>query len=270
VKIQWSPAAVGVKPACVFPGCDFAGGQNDFIDLHSTCPGNFGGAFSVAFTARWATSPQASGWTSLLDIGSAHAQDNIMVGQLVKEGGTGNEIVEVAPDKLEFKNSGNTRLEGRLALRVYVGSKCRTVESGKLVVPGQSCRYLCTVTEGGRMRIFQDGHLVAEKANGYAPRKFLDEDEEPVTRDHLYVGRSINSDIPKFTGNISSLLVWNTVVNWDNAQPTRRSENTGTMRRARSDTLNRSFLRRIKEVDESTGCTRKETTIENRLISLGV
>lgn len=111
------------------------------------------GALSVAFVARW---EQLDLWSHVFYVAAL-----------------GPEGVERGPppvpsDVIRFfsrKNSSTVTFE----ISQGPATNRRSVTVKDAVVLGKLHQFLCTVSAGGHMQVFQDGVLVAEKRNGFAP-----------------------------------------------------------------------------------------------------
>lgn len=159
----------------------FSGAHDSYIHLKDL-PDTFGGpsGFSIAFTSTWA----ALGCnTHLIDFGSEHGKDSIVVGNV---GSTSGFKFSVSRDGVETAVS---------------------IKHG--IAVNKTSRYLCSVTGSGHMRVFRDGKLLGETAKGQAPAA--------VTRDLLYIGRP-RAKGSMYKGQLSDLCVWNQNVGWEKAK----------------------------------------------------
>merc|ERR1719229_273896 len=128
-------AAVGAQESSVlaYPGREFRGiRDDDFEDARELIQGDFGGAFSIAVTARW---DRLNNYSRIIDFGSIAGRDNIIVAN--KEG------------------------SATLTFRIRRGRDNSSVDAKEAIVPGEFHRYLCSTTEEGVMRIYRDGRLLA-------------------------------------------------------------------------------------------------------------
>jgi len=168
------------KAVIHYEGRHFSGSSQDFEQLSLEEGTMLGGAsgLSVAFTARWDALNPGS---RVIDFGNGVNEDNIVVSE--KEDTTGTLLFSPSPG--------------------------HSVEAPDAIVVGETHRYLCTVSGAGYMRITQDGKILAESFNGTAPEK--------IARNNLYVAKP-NFNDAMFQGQVTDLLVWNSVVPWNDTQ----------------------------------------------------
>lgn len=165
---------------CVFAGDGLCRGG---VDLRSAVEGDFGGAFSVAFTAGW---NHLAHRTCIVDFGCGSVADSIVVSNL------------------------GSADRSSLVFAIARGEDVRQVVAPEAIFCGEVHHYLCAVSASGRMRVYRDGHLLAERSEGdggHAPRA--------VRRERLLVAGSRCSGDEPFCGLLSALHVWDIEVDCD-------------------------------------------------------
>eukprot|EP00928_Gymnodinium_smaydae_P089230 TRINITY_DN73219_c0_g1_i1.p1 TRINITY_DN73219_c0_g1~~TRINITY_DN73219_c0_g1_i1.p1 ORF type:complete len:942 (-),score=162.45 TRINITY_DN73219_c0_g1_i1:185-2986(-) len=171
-----------LQPALMYRGREFSGNRADFEDLAVNYgPLQVGGALSIAFTARWDTLRK---WSHIIDFGNGQDDGNVFIG-----------------------NKGTTQT---LAFHVLANGQEHRLHVPNAIVPGETHRYLCTVSVGGHMRVFQDGFLLGELHRGAAP--------PPGPRRLLFIAKSNWDRDDPFHGLLEELLVWNDLVEWDDSE----------------------------------------------------
>eukprot|EP00931_Biecheleriopsis_adriatica_P036352 TRINITY_DN20943_c0_g1_i1.p1 TRINITY_DN20943_c0_g1~~TRINITY_DN20943_c0_g1_i1.p1 ORF type:complete len:1336 (+),score=204.41 TRINITY_DN20943_c0_g1_i1:83-4090(+) len=182
----WALGEVGPEqqsmsgPVLHYAGRTFTGvaGDGDIFGNFTSLP--FGGAFSVAFTARW---DSLGKWSRIIDIGNGVDKENIIIAQM-------DESTSIA---WHFRTAEKT---------------WGLVEAKDAIVVGETNRYLCVVSDEGSMKVYREGEMIAEGKASSAP--------PVVHRKSLHVATS-HWDLPPFHGEISDLNIWNEVVDWADA-----------------------------------------------------
>lgn len=163
------------------------------INFHDEYAGNFGGAFSVAFRARF----DSRAWNGrVIDFGNGPGEDNIVVARR----GTSDDLAFAV--HREEMVGGEVRRTNRSVVALGV------------IPVGNSSAFLCAVDALGHMRILREGKTIAERKDGFSP--------EQVPRINLFVGRSNWEGDGLFQGQISNLRVWNSVVSWSSVDASDR------------------------------------------------
>lgn len=159
----------------------FSGAEDSFIELQDL-PDTFGGpsGFSIAFTSTWAALGHD---THLVDFGSKHGKDSIVV--------------------------GNVRDTSGLTFNVNLDGGKVAVDVKHAIDVNETSRYLCSIEGQGHMRVFRDGKLIGENKKGQAPAA--------VARDLLYIGKPQGKG-SMFKGQLSDLCIWNQNVGWEKAE----------------------------------------------------
>jgi len=80
---------------------------------------------------------------------------------------------------------------------------------------GKEATVLFTVSSDGHMKVFKDGALVGENAQGVAPA--------PVERPHMVVGGHFHFTNQAFCGSLSNVKVWDQEVSWTAAMEAPRA-----------------------------------------------
>lgn len=144
-------------------------GTNQYIDLGDW---ENGGAMTFAFWARW---DAFNGYSRIIDLSNGTRNDDVNIFNW----STSNEISFYVHNT----DIGNY---------TYVKTPAITV--------GQWDFYATTVDESGRMKIYKNGGLIADKIGGY-PIKFL-------KRIYQYIGKSIYGSDGYFKGAIDELKIY--------------------------------------------------------------
>eukprot|EP00927_Polykrikos_kofoidii_P056026 TRINITY_DN50204_c0_g1_i1.p1 TRINITY_DN50204_c0_g1~~TRINITY_DN50204_c0_g1_i1.p1 ORF type:complete len:656 (-),score=47.10 TRINITY_DN50204_c0_g1_i1:144-2111(-) len=164
-----------------YSGRAFSGRAADFDTLSGTC--EVGGDISIAFNAQW---DRLDYWGSVLCFSKSQG----------KQEGT---------DMIRVFNRANT---STLTFEISHGParKHQRIDAKGCITIGEMSRYLCTASADGCMRIFQDGEMIAEHHDGWAPQREL--------RDRLLVGAYSDQDESTFKGRIEDVFVWSCIKSW--------------------------------------------------------
>lgn len=220
-----------VQPTPIFQflGGMFPGTGDVYEDLGDRVRAELGGAFSVAFTARW----QAINLRScVIDFGNGSLSDNIIVSS---PGGTSR--------SLEFS--------------ICRGSTMKSVAAEAAILAGEFQTFLCSVTAMGTMSIHLDGALVAQSKDGHVPRK--------LKRSKLLVGRSNWGHESAFHGEIRSLYLWTAAVSW-NAVPVEQVSGGDLITESRETFVGEAIEQEVV-TDQCTEAPRPETTPSTQQVS---
>lgn len=209
--------SAAATPVVLSKGRIFRGVSADFEDLAVSHGGvMFGGALSIAFTARW---DSLQNWSRILDFGNGPDNRNIFI--------------------------ANKATSGTIAFHFFARDSERRLHVDKVIVCGQACRYLFVIDTDGHMKIFQDGKLLGESGAGPVP--------ERCVRRCLLVGKSHYDRDAPFHGIVRDVAVWDAVVDWDTAAASESADARSDPPYVPPTSAGASPMI-ITEADEPSGC----------------
>lgn len=169
-----------VTPLLALRSQYFSGSGAEVVNLANTSSKTveFGGSFSIAFTAQW----DAVGVRDrLIDISSPDFADNIFIGTLTDA--------------------------QSLSFQCFRDGVPRLIVLPSAVQPGVKHRFLFSVAENGELTAHQDGTLVAyHRIDGVLPKV--------LARTSINVGVSLKPEETSFKGEIEGLCIWDHKVTW--------------------------------------------------------
>lgn len=138
---------------------------------------------SIGFTARWDT---VDGNPHIVNFGRPDMMESIFI---------------TTYDSSESDESPDGSGVGLSFNIVRHGIETELLAPGA-VSPGETHRYLCSISGSGELRCYRDGALIAfNRSTGIEMKDVWD-------FTNLYVGRSFNRSIPIFSGLVENLCVW--------------------------------------------------------------
>jgi len=143
----------------------------------------FGSAISIAFTVYWESLGLHA---TIIDWGNGSPQNNI----IIQSEGTSTNLVFTI-----YLRDDGTKASLTVPYSIRVQEKHQ---------------YLFTVSASGEMIAWCDGSVVAQRADGFAPKV--------CRRKYCYVGRYSWTSEDVFKGRISGLKAWHGVKNWEDLQ----------------------------------------------------
>lgn len=144
-------------------------GIDDYIDLGDW---ENGGAMSITFWARW---DAFNNYSRIIDLANGSSNANIIV--------------------------SNYQTAGKFFFQIYSTSTKGVTSSSYIITASSWDFYSATVSDNGVMRIYKNGVLVNELANGVVPAQVL--------RTKQYVARSNFSQDGYFKGAIDDIRIFN-------------------------------------------------------------